>query len=294
MPEKHTSNGVLTEHELSEIRALIEQRSGILFDDSRERFFSTRIREHMIAKKLGHGAELLRLMRASNVEYDSLVERLLTQETSFFRYPAIFRALEKKVLPEMHMKKFWENPRALRIWSAGCASGEEPYTIAITVADTIESSEAWNIQILATDISKQALDFAERGVYPRRELETLKPHHLASYFTQEGQNFKVKPKIRNMVSFAPLNLAQAVYMGKFDCIFCMNVLIYFSEERRAGLIQRFFDYLEPGGYLFLGHAESVAKAGVNFQPIVVGDSLIYQKPDSGAAKKAQASGQEKL
>jgi chemotaxis protein methyltransferase CheR len=89
-------------------------------------------------------------------------------------------------------------------------------------------------------------------------------------------------------------LAQAVYMGKFDCIFCMNVLIYFSEERRAALIQRFFDYLEPGGYLFLGHAESVAKAGVNFQPIVVGDSLIYQKPDSGAVKTAQASGQEKF
>ena len=95
-----------------------------------------------------------------------------------------------------------------------------------------------------------------------------------------------------MVTFAPLNLAQAVYMGRFDCIFCMNVLIYFSEERRAALIQRFFDYLEPGGYLFLGHAESVAKAGVNFEPIVVGDSMIYQKP-TGAAKKAAAAAQER-
>jgi chemotaxis protein methyltransferase CheR len=283
----------LSDHELSEMRSLLEQRSGILFDGSRDRFFSGRVREHMREKKLGHGAELLRLVRSSNVEYDRFLERLLTQETSFNRYPAIFSALEKRVLPEMKMKKFWEDPRSLRIWSAGCSSGEEPYTIAITVADAFESAETWNIQILATDISRQALDICERGIYPRRELETLKPHQFTNYFTQQpGDSFKVKPKIRNMVTFAPLNLAQAVYMGKFDCIFCMNVLIYFSEERRAALIQRFFDYLEPGGYLFLGHAESVAKAGVNFEPIVVGDSMIYQKP-IGTAKKAAAAQERK-
>src|SRR3954466_11689988 len=171
MLQKQQSEASLSDHELSEMRSLLEQRSGILFDTSRERFFSGRVREHMLEKKLAHGAELLRLVRGSNVEYDRFLERLLTQETSFNRYPAIFSALEKRVLPEMHTKKFWDNPRALRIWSAGCASGEEPYTIAITVADTIESSEAWNIEILATDISKQALEFAELGVYPRRELE---------------------------------------------------------------------------------------------------------------------------
>ncbi len=293
MPEKIQVGVQLTDHELSELRALIEQRSGILFDGSRERFFQPRVREHMEERKLSHGAELLRNMRTSNVEYDRFLERLLTQETSFIRYPAIYNALQKKVLPEMHMKKFWENPRSLRIWSAGCASGEEPYSIAINVCDTLEFAEAWNIHILATDISRKALDFAEAGVYPRRELLTLTPQQLESYFIQVGPNdFKVKPKVRNMVSFAPMNLAQVVYMGRFDCIFCMNVLIYFSEERRAALIQRFYEYLEPGGYLFLGHAESVAKAGVNFDPIVVGDSLIYQKPLSGAARKA-AAGQER-
>jgi chemotaxis protein methyltransferase CheR len=274
------------------MRSLLEQRSGILFDTSRERFFSGRVREHMREKHLAHGAELLRLVRGSNVEYDRLLERLLTQETSFNRYPAIFSALEKRVLPEMHTKKFWEDPRSLRIWSAGCSSGEEPYTIAISVADAFESTETWNVQILATDISRHALDIAEKGIYPRRELETLKPHQFSNYFTQQSEHtFKVKPKLRNMVTFAPLNLAQAVYMGKFDCIFCMNVMIYFSEERRAALIQRFFDYLEPGGYLFLGHAESVAKAGVSFEPIVVGDSLIYQKPLN--AKKAFVAGEMK-
>jgi chemotaxis protein methyltransferase CheR len=157
-------NPVVTDHELSEIRSLIEQRSGILLDSSRERFFSTRVREHMEFKRLSFGSELLRLMTSSNVEYDALLERLLTQETRFYRYPETFKAFEQRVLPEMHMKKFWENPRALRIWSAGCSTGEEPYSIAVSVCDTLEFAEAWNISILATDISKVALQHAERGV----------------------------------------------------------------------------------------------------------------------------------
>jgi chemotaxis protein methyltransferase CheR len=228
-------------------------------------------------------------MKSSNVEYDSLLERLLTQETSFFRYPDVHAALERKVLPELHMKKFWENPRSLRIWSAGCATGEEPYSIAMSICETLEFAEAWNIHILATDISRQALQAAERGVYSRRELGPMDPAIIEQYFSKLGDQFMVKPKIRNMVTFAPMNLAQVVYMGRFDCIFCMNVLIYFSDERRATLIQRFYEYLEPGGYLFLGHAESIAKTGVQFDPIVQGDSIYYQKPGAGGAKRSAAA-----
>src|SRR5512138_1237374 len=226
MVEKQANN--LSRHELEEIRALIEQRSGILFDDSRERFFCTRVREHLDQKGLAHGAELLRVVRASNAEYDAMLERLLTQETSFFRYPSIYEALEKKILPEMHMKKFWENPRSLRIWSVGCSTGEEPYSIAMTLADGLEFAEAWNVHILATDISRCALAHAERGVYSRRELDTVSPRQTEEYFARVGDQFMVKPRIRNMVTFAPMNLAQAVYVGRFDCIFCMNVLMYFS------------------------------------------------------------------
>jgi chemotaxis protein methyltransferase CheR len=282
----------VSEHELSEIRTLIEQRSGILFDDSRERFFRPRVREHLEVKRLANGSELLRLVLNSNVEYDRFLERLLTQETAFNRYPAIFEALARKVLPEMRIKKFWEDPRSLRIWSAGCATGEEPYTIAITIADAFEFAEAWNIQILATDISRQALDVAEHAVYPARELANLTPKQRDLYFTKEPDGYRLRPRIRQMVKFAPLNLAQAVYMGRFDAIFCMNVLIYFTDERRTALIQRFFEYLEPGGYLFLGHAESVAKAHVGFEPMVVGDSLIYQKPPAGSQPRKAA--QEKM
>ena len=280
----------VSEHELSEIRGLIETRSGILFDDSRERFFSSRVREHVAARKLAHGTDLLRLIMNSNVEYDALLQRLLTQETSFFRYPAAFEALEKKVLPELHMKKFWESPRSLRVWSAGCATGEEAFSIAMTVADALEFADAWNIHILATDVSRQALDHAENGVYDARQLETITPRQRDLYFSRSGSQWAVKPRIRNMVTFAPMNLAQVVYMGKFDCIFCMNVLIYFSEERQGQLMQRFYEYLEPGGYLFLGHAESVSKADVKFETHVYGDARIYQKP---AASRRVAVAQER-
>jgi chemotaxis protein methyltransferase CheR len=272
--------GVVTvsEHELSEIRGLIETRSGILFDDSRERFFSTRVLEHVEARKLTHGTDLIRLIKNSNVEYDSLLQRLLTQETSFFRYPAVFEALEKKVLPDLHMKKFWESPRSLRVWSAGCSTGEEAYSIAMTVADAIEFADAWNIHILATDVSRQALEHAEHGVYEPRDMETVTPRQREQYFSSVADHHLVRPRIRNMVTFAPMNLAQVVYMGKFDCIFCMNVLIYFSEDRQAQLIQRFYEYLEPGGYLFLGHAESINRADVKFDTHIYRDARIYQKP----------------
>ena len=115
MSERKGPGHGLSEHELSEIRMLIEERTGIRFDESRERFFSTRVREHLHAKGFARGTDLLRAMRKTNVEYEALLERLLTQETSFFRYPAVYETFEKRVLPELHVKKFWKNPRTLRI-----------------------------------------------------------------------------------------------------------------------------------------------------------------------------------
>jgi chemotaxis protein methyltransferase CheR len=283
----------LTEHELAEIATLIEKRSGILFDESRERFFSTRVREHLYAKRLARGADLIRSIKASNVEYEALLENVLTQETSFFRYPHVFDALEKKILPELHVKKFWENPRTLRLWSAGCSSGEEAYSIAITLAESLDFAEAWNIHILATDVSRKALQNAERGVYSPRALGELTPKQVENCFAKVGDQFMVKPRWRNMVNFAQMNLVDSTYMGKFDAVFCMNVLIYFSEEKRKSVIQRLYEALEPGGYLFLGHADSIANAGVKVETIVYGDVRIYQKPATTARFSSTTVGEEK-
>jgi len=268
----------ISEHELAEIRLFIERRSGILFDESRTRFLSSRLAKHLKHRRLAHGTDLLRLISASNAEYEALLEVLLTQETSFFRYPAVYEALETRVLPELHGKKFWHNPRSLRIWSAGCSTGQEPYSIAMSLQETLEFPDGWNIEILATDISRHALDVAQRGQYSRRELASLASDQIETYFrSASGDQYRVKPRLRNMITFAQMNLTQMVYMGRFDCIFCMNVLIYFSEDLRAKLIRSFHECLEPDGYLFLGHAESVAKAKVDLEAIVISDSLIYRK-----------------
>jgi chemotaxis protein methyltransferase CheR len=282
----------LTEHELSEISALVEKRTGILFDQSRERFFSTRVREHLLHKKLARGADLVRLIKGSNVEFEGLLERLLTQETSFFRYPHVFDAIEKKVLPELHVKKFWETPRTLRMWSAACSTGEEAYSLAITLSESLDFAEAWNIHILATDVSRKALKDAERGVYSRRSLGELTPKHVEAAFAKVGDQFMVKPRIRNLVTFAQQNLVEATYMGRFDAIFCMNVLIYFSEEKRKQVIKHLYDALEPGGYLVLGHADSIAGAGVKLETLIHEDVRLYQKPALATSRFNAIAGEE--
>jgi chemotaxis protein methyltransferase CheR len=284
----------LSDHDLSEIAALIEKRSGILFDESRSRFFSTRVKEHFQTKKVARGTDLLRLIKTSNVEYEALLEKLLTQETSFFRYPHVFDALEKRVLPELHVKKFWENPRTLRFWCAACSTGEEAYSIAMTLAESLDFAEAWSIQILASDISRKALQHAERGVYSRRTLGELPTKQIETNFAKVGDQFMVKPRLRNLVNFAQLNLVDTTYMGRFDAIFCMNVLIYFSEEKRRAVIQRMYDALEPGGYLFLGHADSISNTGIKFETVVHGDVRVYQKPPNKGRFHATTVGEERL
>jgi chemotaxis protein methyltransferase CheR len=287
MSEPFRAAHELSEHELSEIRMLIEERTGIHFDISRERFFSTRVREHIQERKFARAGELLRAVRKTNVEYEALLERLLTQETSFFRYPAVYEAFEKRVLPELHTKKFWTNPRTLRVWSAGCSTGEEPYSIAITIVDSLSFADAWNVEILATDLGRAALKHAENAVYSGRSIASVNEKQLAAHFLPVKGGHQVKQRLRKMVNFAQVNLASPVYMGRMDLIFCMNVLIYFTEARRHAMIQRFYDALEPGGYLFLGHSESISKMPVKFQAIVLGDCILYRKPTAEEMQKPE-------
>jgi chemotaxis protein methyltransferase CheR len=267
-----------------ELASMLQRRSGLVFAGSRLETFSARVREHMNARRIKDVAELLHLLRNSGVEYEALLDQLLASPCGFFRLPEVVRAFEQRVLPEMHMKKFWDNPRSLRLWSAGCGSGEEPYSLAVSLAETIDSAESWHIHLLATDISQQALQHAERGVYSRTALSALTPEQIETYFVRAGDMFMVRPKLRNLVSFARTNLADASYAGRFDCIFCIDVLDYFAQDRRAHLVQRFFDYLEPGGYLFAGLNDRISDLPVRFETVVHGGVTLYQKPSAGAGR----------
>jgi chemotaxis protein methyltransferase CheR len=287
MSERQGGQVSLSEHELSEIRMLIEERTSIRFDESRERFFSTRVHEQMVRKGHARGIDLLRAIKKTNFDFQELLESLLTQETSFFRYPGVFEAFQKRVLPELHVRKFWKNPRCLRVWSAGCSTGEEPYSIAIAVADALSFADAWNVEILATDIGRLALAIAERGIYSGRSIASVNETQLAAHFQPVEGGSQVRPRLRKMINFVQMNLTNSVYVGKMDVIFCMNVLIYFSEERRRELVQHFYSVLEPGGYLFLGHSESISKMPVKFQAIVLNDCILYRKPTAEEVQKAE-------
>ena len=282
--------GAILGSELDEICALVEERSAIYFDASRERFFSAHVNQYLVQCGEPTVAGLLARLRGSAREYERFLESVLTQETSFFRYPDVVQVFEQVVLPEMQTRKFWNSRRTLRIWSAGCSSGEEPYSLAVSILDVLQFSEAWEIEILATDISRDALRQAERGVYAGRSLSNVTPGQLKTHFAPKDHGYQVKPRVRKLISFAQMNLAQSVYVGRMDCIFCMNVLMYFSEERRRNLIQRFYECLEPGGFFFLGHAESLNSPAVKFERVVSGGCQYYVKPGGSAAATRPASG----
>jgi len=276
----------ITDADLNEIRTLIEQRSAVHLDESRERFLMSRVHEYAEEESLRSGAELLHRIRSSGSEYDAFLERMLTQETSFFRYPAVYEALGKTILPEVQERKFWQNPRTLRIWSAGCSTGEEPYSIAITLCESLKFPEAWEIEILATDISRRALRHAEKGAYSKRSLQELSMREVDTYFTGAKHGFHVRPRIRRMISFAQMNLAEPMYVGKMDCIFCMNVLMYFTEQRRLSILRGFYEALEPGGYFMLGHSETLTHTPVKFEAVTIGECRLYRKPIAAEARQA--------
>ena len=274
----------MLEHELSELRLLLERYAGVLLDLPTDTLIA-RLGSYIEVHRLSSASELLALLRSSENECDALLETLLAAESGFYRHPAAFDSFAKKVLPELHQRKSGDSPRALRIWSAGCSTGEEAYSIAMSVCQQVScSGGGWNIHILATDIRRSALQVAERGLYPREALAKVPRQLIKAYFVKVGQHLLAKPRLRNLLTFTPMNLAQAHYVGRFDCIFCMDVLRQFSAAQRIALVQRLHLYLEPGGYLLLGDNEKIPTADVSFQFESKPGFILYRKPLAAAVK----------
>jgi chemotaxis methyl-accepting protein methylase len=281
---KLSTTVAILEHELSEIRLILERKTGVLVQTPSEQL-SEVIAEHLDAQHYPSAADLLDRLRSSDSQCESLTERLVGGETGFFRCPAAFDSLAKVVIPELQARKAAEHPHNLRVWSAGCATGEELYSIAMSVCEVVNcSAGAWKIHIVGSDIRRQALQVAERGLYPQRALRHISRELAQAYFAKVGQHLLVKPRLRNLVSFTPMNLAAPTYIGRFDCIFCMDVLPHFSTAQRIALVQRLHLYLEPGGYLFLGDGEKIPAMDVTFSYQKNADYILYQKPLAAAAK----------
>jgi chemotaxis protein methyltransferase CheR len=171
--------------------------------------------------------------------------------------------------------------RALRIWCAGCSSGEEAYTLAIILQEVFPEIAEWDARITATDIDEERLEMAKGGTYGERSMKHVPPEYLRRHFKQERDFCRVKPETRSMVEFQHLNLndrSQMRKMRSWDFVFCRNVLIYFDDASRKAATENFYNALCPGGFIFLGHSESVGRISSAFKLRRMGDHLVYSKP----------------
>jgi len=280
---KSSAQLAILDHELSEICLLLERQIGALLDSSDSSLPEILLR-YLETRRLDSAKDLIARLQSSETECESLAEGLLDPSTGFFRHAEAFQALTKIALPELERRKAPQGARELRIWSAGCSSGQEAYSIAISVCEAVNGGHSvWKIQIVGSDIRRQALQQAERGLYPEHELREMPRALVQQYFAKVGQHYLVKPRVRHLVAFAPTNLVQPHYIGRFDCIFCMDVLPHFSRQQRAALVQHLYLYLQPGGFLFLGRGEKLSTAEPSFLVHGAPACTVYQRPLAAAS-----------
>ena len=211
-------------------------------------------------------------------EVGSLVNALTTNLTRFFREPHHFRHLAETALPDARKRQHGRTRPRLRLWSAGCSSGEEPHSIAMTVLRTLPDADRWDARILATDIDTHMVETARHGLYEPDQAQTIPPDLCDRYTATVRQGTRTKlsmgDALRRMITIKPLNLLEEWPMrGPFDAIFCRNVLIYFDRDGRGMVIERFRHLLAPGGFLYLGHSESLYGVSDRFRQI---GSTTYQ------------------
>lgn len=261
----------MTTEDIDAVCGLVLDLCGVYLDQSKAYLIESRLQA--ISKSAGceRYAELVRKIRFGHDPKlkNAVIDAITTHETLFFRDNSPFEALKNRVLPDAidrNAKSLF--PKRLRIWSAACSTGQEPYSIAMAISEMIPDVSSWDIRILGTDVSDDAVAKASTGLYLPHEIERgLDAARLNRFFSREGQSWRVRPELRAMCSFQQRNLLQTfATLGPFDVIFCRNVAIYFQPTARADLFRRLTDVLVPGGALFAGSQESLADLGPRFQP----------------------------
>ena len=249
------------------LRKLLKERSGL--DLSADKQYLVESRLVPLARRVGLAGipEVVQKMRSgAEVLITEVVEAMTTNETFFFRDKIPFDHLRETVLPALLQSR--ASRRSLRIWSAASSTGQEPYSIAMCLKEAAQALSGWRIEIVATDLSQEVLEKSKAGIYSQFEVQRGLPiQMLLKHFTQMGELWQLNADIRGMVQHRQLNLLQDFsHLGRFDVIFCRNVLIYFDQETKAGIFERLSRVLEPDGMLMLGAAESVVGITDAFRP----------------------------
>lgn len=255
--------GKLTDQEFNKFRKLIYQETGISLSDHKRALVMSRLAKRLRLHKIDSYREYYEFVTAGNnrEEMREMINAITTNKTSFFREDYHFKYLESTVFPGLLASG--RSNKSLRIWSAGCSTGEEPYTIAATAHNFFGDNSQWNISITATDIDTNVLDRASNGVYPIEHASQIPEELLNKYFLrgvdENSGYFRAGNTLRSLIDYQQLNLNSPEWeiKGKFSIIFCRNVIIYFDRPTQKKLISRFLSYLEPNGLLMLGHSESL-------------------------------------
>jgi len=265
------------------LRDFIHDYCGLFFDDGSkfllERRLNRRLEQHQL-KSFEEYYHFLRYDRKREEEIVVLVDNLTTNETYFFREVAQLKAFSDEILPELRSRN--AGKKSLRIWSAGCSTGEEPYTIAILLLESGNWWRDWQVEIMGSDINQRVLHTARKGMYKKGSHRATPPDMLRKYFVEEGKgDYRINDAVRQLVSFSYVNLLdpfKTSLIRDLDIIFCRNVIIYFDRNAKKKVIETFYDKLQEGGYLLLGHSESLINLSTAFTLRTLQHDMVYQKP----------------
>ncbi|MBI1389517.1 MAG: methyltransferase domain-containing protein [bacterium] len=269
----------MTDREFQELRRRIFDEIGIEIREHKKHLLINRLSKRLRHLGLQTFSDYLKFIEQSpqrRQEMIELVDAVTTNKTDFFREPKHFEILERQVLPDL-MSDRRRSSRTLRVWSAASSSGEEPYSLAICLAEYLARQAGWKYELLASDISETILRAAVTGIYAEEKVRPVPAPLLRKYFLKGDGRFKVKPELAQTVTFKKINLKldfQRALSG-FDVIFCRNVLIYFNRESQHEIIAKHWHVLRPGGYLFLGHSETLHGCSIPFEYIA---PSVYRKP----------------
>lgn len=269
----------VTDAEFERLCAFLYRRSGLSYGETKRYFVERRLRDRMAATGAQSFQAYFAKLAADPGEVERLINAFTVNETYFYREEHQFRCLTGSLLERIVARKPAGAP--IRIWAIPCATGEEPYSIAIWLLENWPKVDEWDIEIIGSDIDTRVLKAAEAGLYSTRALMRLPEPLVAKYFRRTAGGFLIDEALRGSVRFTRANIVDAAEMGRyrgFDVVFCRNLLIYFDEVSRRQAAENVYDSLEPGGYVCLGHTESMSRISSLFRVRRFPEAIVYQKP----------------
>jgi chemotaxis protein methyltransferase CheR len=265
----------LSDADFDQYRKLIYDESGITFSTTNRAILESRLRERLREKQISHIQDYYSLLLKDKEELKLMLDSVTTNLTRFFRNQPHFDALEHYVLPEVLKLKKEKRDTKIRVWSAGCSTGEEPYTLAMILRDKLPSG--YTSEIVASDLSLKSLLVGKSGFYPDSRMTGVPDAYLNRFFERKNNGYQVKDELMKMIRFDYHNLKHDSGLRNIDILFCRNVLIYFDEPAQKAVIDRFWDAMAPKSYLFIGHSESLFGMKTKFEFLKTDWACLYQK-----------------